>query len=75
MLYKEFSHLKYIYIFFFICLQERSDTLAALAEKANMTQDILNQVPGIKCNPVQGAMYTFPRIHLPLKAILKAKVK
>lgn len=56
-------------------IKERSDTLAALAEKANMTQDILNQVPGIKCNPVQGAMYTFPRIHLPLKAILKAKEK
>ncbi|XP_073774412.1 alanine aminotransferase 2-like isoform X2 [Danio rerio] len=54
-------------------IKERSDTLAALAEKASMTQDILNQVPGIKCNPVQGAMYTFPRIHLPPKAILKAK--
>jgi len=40
-----------------------------------MTQEILNQVPGIKCNPVQGAMYTFPRIHLPPKAILEAKVE
>lgn len=40
-----------------------------------MTQEILNQVPGIKCNPVQGAMYTFPCIHLPPKAILEAKVE
>lgn len=56
-------------------IKERTDTLATLAEKANMTQEILNQVPGIKCNPVQGAMYTFPRIHLPPKAILEAKEK
>lgn len=56
-------------------IKERSDTLAALAEKAAITQKILNQIPGIKCNPVQGAMYTFPRIHLPQKAILEAKEK
>uniref|UniRef100_A0A673FNF0 alanine transaminase n=1 Tax=Sinocyclocheilus rhinocerous TaxID=307959 RepID=A0A673FNF0_9TELE len=56
-------------------IKERTDTLATLAEKASMTQEILNQVPGIKCNPVQGAMYTFPRIHLPPKAILEAKEK
>ncbi|XP_043109983.1 alanine aminotransferase 2-like isoform X2 [Puntigrus tetrazona] len=56
-------------------IKERKDTLDALAEKANMTQDILNQVPGIKCNPVQGAMYTFPCIYLPPKAILEAKTK
>lgn len=39
-----------------------------------MTQQILNQVPGIKCNPVQGAMYTFPRIHIPPKAVSAAQV-
>ncbi|KAI7797364.1 putative alanine aminotransferase 1, partial [Triplophysa rosa] len=56
-------------------IKERSDTLSALAEKAIMTQEILNQSPGIQCNPVQGAMYTFPRIHLPPKAIQEAKEK
>lgn len=48
--------------------------LANLAEKAKLTEEIFNTVPGIKCNPVQGAMYTFPRITLPQKAINKAKV-
>lgn len=48
--------------------------LSALAEKAQLTEQIFNTAPGIKCNPVQGAMYTFPRITLPQKAIDKAKV-
>lgn len=48
--------------------------LSALAEKARLTEQIFNTVPGITCNPVQGAMYTFPRITLPQKAIDKAKV-
>lgn len=48
--------------------------LANLAEKAKLTEEIFNTVPGIKCNPVQGAMYTFPQITLPQKAIDKAKV-
>ncbi|XP_047673317.1 alanine aminotransferase 2 isoform X2 [Tachysurus fulvidraco] len=56
-------------------IKERSHTLAELAKKASMTQQILNQVPGIQCNPVQGAMYTFPRIHIPPKAISIAQEK
>lgn len=54
--------------------QERTVVLSALAEKAKLTEQIFNTVPGITCNPVQGAMYTFPRIALPQKAIDKAKV-
>ena len=54
--------------------QERTAVLADLAEKARLTEQILNTVPGITCNPVQGAMYSFPRITLPQKAIDKAKV-
>uniref|UniRef100_A0A7N6BXB1 alanine transaminase n=1 Tax=Anabas testudineus TaxID=64144 RepID=A0A7N6BXB1_ANATE len=54
-------------------MKERTDVLAALAEKARLTEEIFNTVPGITCNPVQGAMYTFPRITLPQKAIIKAK--
>lgn len=54
--------------------QERTAVLDALAKKARMTEQIFNTVPGITCNPVQGAMYTFPRITLPPKAIAKAKV-
>lgn len=54
--------------------QERTAVLADLAEKARLTEETFNTVPGITCNPVQGAMYTFPRIALPQKAIDKAKV-
>lgn len=56
-------------------LQERTQVLSALAEKASLTEQIFNTTPGIKCNPVQGAMYTFPRISLPQKAIDRAKVR
>ncbi|XP_041924036.1 alanine aminotransferase 2-like isoform X2 [Alosa sapidissima] len=52
---------------------ERTAVLDALAEKAQMTEEIFNKVPGIHCNPVQGAMYAFPRIELPQKAIEAAK--
>lgn len=59
---------------FCLSVQERTTVLANLAEKAKLTEEIFNTVPGIKCNPVQGAMYTFPQITLPQKAINKAKV-
>ncbi|KAM6318669.1 LOW QUALITY PROTEIN: alanine aminotransferase 2-like [Aegotheles albertisi] len=45
----------------------------ALAHKAQLTEQILNRTPGIHCNPVQGAMYAFPRIHLPPRAIAAAQ--
>uniref|UniRef100_A0AAY4E900 alanine transaminase n=1 Tax=Denticeps clupeoides TaxID=299321 RepID=A0AAY4E900_9TELE len=56
-------------------MNERTAVLAALAEKARMTEEILNKVPGIRCNPVQGAMYSFPQIQIPHKAIEEAKEK
>ncbi|XP_032923879.1 alanine aminotransferase 2-like [Catharus ustulatus] len=54
---------------------EKEAVLGALAEKARLTQEIFNQTPGIHCNPVQGAMYSFPRIELPPKALAAAKEK
>ena len=54
--------------------QEKKAVLSALAHKARLTQEIFNQVPGIRCNPVQGAMYSFPRIELPPRALDAAKV-
>lgn len=45
-----------------------------LAKKAKLTEDMFNKVPGIHCNPLQGAMYAFPRIFIPSKAIEEAKV-
>lgn len=48
--------------------------LGELALKARMTTDTLNTVEGVRCNEVMGAMYAFPRIFLPDKAIAAAKV-
>ncbi|KAI7810098.1 Gpt2l protein, partial [Triplophysa rosa] len=56
-------------------IKERTDVLSDLAEKAKLTEEILNTVPGISCNPVQGAMYSFPRIDLPERAIKEAKAR
>ncbi|XP_075776055.1 alanine aminotransferase 1 isoform X2 [Pelodiscus sinensis] len=55
--------------------QERQAILSDLAHKARLTQEIFSQVPGIRCNPVQGAMYAFPRIQLPARAVLEAQAR
>lgn len=49
--------------------------LAELAAKAKLTEQVFNEAPGIRCNPVQGAMYSFPRVQLPLKAVQRAQVR
>lgn len=65
----------FLYLYFFLChIQERTATLNALAEKAKLTEQVLNTVPGISCNPVQGAMYSFPCITIPEKAVKEATV-
>uniref|UniRef100_A0AAY5E9Y8 alanine transaminase n=1 Tax=Electrophorus electricus TaxID=8005 RepID=A0AAY5E9Y8_ELEEL len=53
--------------------KEKGLVLGALADKAKLTEHILNAVPGIKCNPVQGAMYAFPRIFIPPRAVEEAQ--
>lgn len=47
-------------------------TLASLAERAQLVADTLNSIEGITCNTVQGAMYAFPQIHLPPRAVAAA---
>ncbi|XP_048142341.1 alanine aminotransferase 1 isoform X1 [Corvus hawaiiensis] len=54
---------------------EKEAVLNSLAEKARLTQEIFNRTPGIHCNPVQGAMYSFPQIDLPARALAAAKEK
>lgn len=49
--------------------------LAELAAKAKLTEQVFNEAPGIHCNPVQGAMYSFPRVQLPPRAVLRAQVR
>lgn len=58
----------------FVSYQEKESVLGNLAKKAKLTEDLFNQVPGIHCNPLQGAMYAFPRIFIPTKAVEEAQV-
>ncbi|XP_065525574.1 alanine aminotransferase 1 [Lathamus discolor] len=56
------------------CLgQEKSAVLRALAAKARLAQELLNGIPGMRCSPVQGAMYCFPRVQLPPRACAAAR--
>lgn len=38
-----------------------------------MIYDTFNSIPGYSCNEVQGAMYAFPNVKIPEKAIEIAK--
>ncbi|XP_075703781.1 alanine aminotransferase 2-like [Rhinoderma darwinii] len=53
--------------------REKQTLLDNLSEKARSTEEILNQVPGIHCNPIQGALYAFPRVQIPGRAIRLAQ--
>jgi len=54
-------------------MKEKNSVLSGLKEKARLVTELFNKIEGIKCNPVQGAMYAFPQIVLPEKAIAHAK--
>ena len=56
-------------------VNERDRVLADLKRKAQLTTETLNRLKGVTCNAVQGAMYAFPQIRLPEKAIAAAKVR
>nr|CAB3250828.1 alanine aminotransferase 2 [Phallusia mammillata] len=55
--------------------KEKRQVLGTLAEKARLTAEMFNSIPGITCNTVQGAMYSFPRITIPEKAVAEAKAR
>jgi alanine transaminase len=44
---------------------ERDGILGELKRRAALLAEGLNQIPGIRCNVVAGAMYAFPRVTLP----------
>merc|ERR1712106_282118 len=52
---------------------EVAATLASYADRARLVADTLNSMQSISCNTVQGAMYAFPSITLPAKAVEAAK--
>ncbi|KAK9149279.1 hypothetical protein Scep_008036 [Stephania cephalantha] len=54
-------------------IAEKDGILSSLARRAKTLEDAFNSLEGITCNKAEGAMYLFPRIHLPQKAIEAAK--
>ncbi|CAK1544807.1 unnamed protein product [Leptosia nina] len=54
-------------------LKEKTSVLQSLDKRAKMIAETFNQMEGFKCNIVQGAMYAFPQITMPPKAIEAAK--
>ena len=53
--------------------QENRAIFDGLKERAQKLVDGLNSIPGITCARAEGAMYAFPRVDIPEKAIEKAK--
>lgn len=54
-------------------IAEKEGILSSLARRAKMLEDAFNSLEGVQCNKAEGAMYLFPRIHLPQKAIKAAE--
>merc|ERR1712071_482824 len=43
--------------------------------KAKLTADSFNEIPGVSCQSVQGAMYSFPQITMPEKFVKHCEVE
>ena len=56
-------------------MEEKNRVLDSLKYRAKLIAETFNSIPGIKSNQVAGAMYAFPRILLPEKAIKEAEAK
>jgi len=52
---------------------ETDDIFLGLQKRAKFLSESLNSIPGMSCNPIEGAMYAFPRVHIPEAAVEKAK--
>lgn len=52
---------------------EKNSILDSLKRRATKVAAALNALPGVTCNPVEGALYAFPQVRLPPKAIQAAK--
>jgi alanine transaminase len=53
--------------------KERDSTLDSLKRRAVIMVDALNKLDGVTCAPTEGALYVFPQLHLPQKAVEAAK--
>nr|BAX08659.1 alanine aminotransferase [Gentiana triflora] len=54
-------------------ISERDGILSSLKRRAKTLEDAFNSLEGVTCNRAEGAMYLFPRIQLPKKAIEAAE--
>lgn len=45
-------------------MHEKSTILGNLAERADMVHKELNQIPGVSCARLDGAMYAFPQVRV-----------
>ncbi|XP_010318451.1 alanine aminotransferase 2 [Solanum lycopersicum] len=52
---------------------EKEGILSSLARRAKTLEDAFSNLEGVTCNKAEGAMYLFPRINLPDKAIKAAE--
>ncbi|EGC31753.1 alanine transaminase [Dictyostelium purpureum] len=50
-------------------IKERDGIYDSLKKRANLLNKALNSLEGVTCNPSEGAMYAFPQIRLPKKAV------
>lgn len=56
-------------------VRERDEVYSSLQRRAKLVVNTLNKLPGVKCNPAEGAMYAFPTIEFPPNAIKAAEAK
>jgi len=54
-------------------VKERDNILQSLARRAKKVADGFNELEGVSCNTVEGALYAFPSVKLPQKAVEAAK--
>jgi glutamate--glyoxylate aminotransferase len=53
--------------------QEKSDRIESLKRRARMLSEAFNRLDGMSCQATEGAMYAFPRISVPAKAVEEAR--
>lgn len=56
-------------------VKERDEVYTSLQRRAKLVVNTLNTLPGVTCNSAEGAMYAFPKIDFPPRAIEAAQAK
>jgi alanine transaminase len=55
-------------------VSERDGILSSMSRRATLLAQALNKLEGVSCNEIEGAMYAFPTITIPPKAIEAARL-